>query len=157
MKKFLAFIFVSGLTIGAVCSQQVVSSSGASFTNASGSLSYTIGEPVIATLTTSDAILTQGFHQTRLKVTGIGDAGLPGVEVSAFPNPVREMIRLKVTAPGMNNLKYSLYDMQGKVIREAELKGPETEISFSSLKAATYFLKVHSAGKELRVLKIVKE
>lgn len=148
---------VSGLTLGVVRSQEVVSASGASFKNASGSLSYTIGEPVIATLTTSDAILTQGFHQTKLKVTGIGDAGLPGVEVSAFPNPVSEMIRLKVTATGMNDLKYSLYNLQGKVIREAELKGPETEISFSSLKPATYFLKVHSAGKELKVLKIIKE
>lgn len=47
--------------------QQVISSSGAYYTNSNGSLSVTIGEPVFTTISNSNInlILTQGFQQNQ--------------------------------------------------------------------------------------------
>jgi hypothetical protein len=47
-----------------VQAQKVVATGGNYFENANSSLSWTIGEPVIATLIAADNIITQGFHQS---------------------------------------------------------------------------------------------
>lgn len=48
-----------------VYAQQVTSTSGATYSNAQGSLSVTVGEPVVQTISTINLILTQGFQQSN--------------------------------------------------------------------------------------------
>ena len=50
--------------------QEVVSTQGDSYTNASGSIDFTIGEVVINTVTDGTNDLTQGFHQTNWNFLG---------------------------------------------------------------------------------------
>jgi hypothetical protein len=62
MKKTLLFsltMFLFSMAIHA--QQQVIASAGNYFSNASGSISWTMGEPVIESYTASGSILTQGF------------------------------------------------------------------------------------------------
>jgi len=63
MKKLLLLgaLALSTITYG----QEVVSTQGDSYTNASGSIDFTIGEVVINTGTGGTNDLTQGFHQTN--------------------------------------------------------------------------------------------
>jgi hypothetical protein len=57
---------------GQTLTPEVISSSGGYFDNTNASLSWTLGEPVIETLTETNAILTQGFHQPfGIQITGI--------------------------------------------------------------------------------------
>ena len=66
MKQFIIISSVAFCLLGyvqTVQAQKVIATSGNYFENSSGSISWTIGEPVTATLTTADNILTQGFHQ----------------------------------------------------------------------------------------------
>ena len=61
-------VFCMCLSIGLFSyAQQVISSSGAYYTNSTGSLSVTIGETVVSTLSNSsiNLILTQGFQQSQ--------------------------------------------------------------------------------------------
>ena len=67
---------------------ELVSASGASFQNSSGYISYSIGEVLTSTLTSSSTILTQGFHQTRLR-TGVPVINQSEIGISVFPNPVK--------------------------------------------------------------------
>ena len=48
-----------------VSAQEVVSTQGDSYSNASGSIDFTIGEVIIDTGTDGTNDLTQGFHQTN--------------------------------------------------------------------------------------------
>jgi len=68
-------------------SQEVISSQGDSYSNASGSVDFTIGEVVIDTGSDVNNEITQGFHQTNWNFLGLDDHN-PSVEVSVYPNPL---------------------------------------------------------------------
>jgi hypothetical protein len=73
--------------------QQVVATSGGYFENDAGSLSFTVGEPVIANLQNNEIILTQGFQQpysfflTQLLNIPAGWSG-----ISSFVEPVNKSV-----------------------------------------------------------------
>ena len=62
MIKNLLLLFLL-LTTWSITAQEVVSMQGNSYTNASISIDFTIGEAVIKTVTDGNNTLTQGFHQ----------------------------------------------------------------------------------------------
>lgn len=75
MNKFNLFILLCSLSLGSVSAQslspQVVASSGNYIQAGNYSISYTVGEAVINTLSTSGNTLNQGFHQTMPIATAI--------------------------------------------------------------------------------------
>ena len=141
---------------GNIVAQEVVSSAGDSHINNNGSISYTIGEPVVETFTGENNILTQGFQQTNLVITAIDE--LPGLdfEISAFPNPASEIVKLRIGKESIAGMQYKLYDMNGNLLLQNRLEGAETEIPFSDLSPAEYILIISDQNKELKSFKIVK-
>jgi len=75
MQKFYSLIvglLISGFLSAQTVSPEVISTSGDYFSNASASLSWTLGELATETLTAGNITLTQGFQQTySLQITGI--------------------------------------------------------------------------------------
>ena len=66
MKKHLiAVIGLMALLLRPGLAQEVFSSSGTTFQNAEATLSFTLGEPVTATFSNSEATLTHGFQQNQ--------------------------------------------------------------------------------------------
>ncbi|MFB0961844.1 MAG: hypothetical protein QMB20_11635, partial [Flavobacteriales bacterium] len=59
----LVLLLLSLLTTLGILSQEVVSTQGDSYSNASGSIDFTIGEVITATGTNGASDITQGFHQ----------------------------------------------------------------------------------------------
>ena len=141
---------------GATNAQEVNSTTGNSHSNASGSISYTIGEPVVETFAGESNILTQGFQQSNLIVTAIEE--LPGLDyrISAYPNPATEIVKLWIGKESFTGMQYMLYDMKGNLLMKNSLEGTETEIPFSYLSPAEYILKVSNQNKELKSFKIIK-
>ena len=74
MKFIMSFILLM-VFVGSSQSQEVISTAGEVFETTNGSISWTIGEPVIATLVGTDNSLTQGFHQP-VEIPTIGQWGL---------------------------------------------------------------------------------
>jgi hypothetical protein len=69
LKKYYsiaAFLFITCILNAQTPPQQVISSGGGYYANSNGSVSVTIGEMVIQTLSTGTNILTEGFQQTFL-------------------------------------------------------------------------------------------
>ncbi len=106
MKKLtiLLNIFALLLYSGICTSQQVISAAGGSGSGSNVQLSWTVGEPVIETFTGSSAILTQGFHQSKLLVTALDPMLFPGLTLTVFPNPVSSSLQLEVTGEVMSDL-----------------------------------------------------
>ena len=90
MKKITLVLFSLFATLS-VSAQEVVSTQGDSYSNASGSIDFTIGEVVIDTGTDGTNDLTQGFHQTNWNFVGLDDND-PSYEAIIFPNPTAECI-----------------------------------------------------------------
>jgi len=119
-KAILLTIFT--LTIFYASSQtltpSVVSSAGASQKSGDLELTFTVGEVAITTLQSGDKTLTQGFHQQNVIVTSIYTLEHNGISISAFPNPVENLINIRVTKLYSDTeYQITIFDMQGKQIQ----------------------------------------
>jgi hypothetical protein len=65
------FLFATFVAAFAASAQEVFSSQGEAYSNANGSIDFTIGEVVINTGTDGTNDLTQGFHQTNWNFLGV--------------------------------------------------------------------------------------
>jgi hypothetical protein len=152
--KLLCLIFlVCGVAMQA---QQVIATAGNFSSNTSGSLSWTIGEGIIETYTGTGMILTQGFQQSTRTSTATQNLSSNAMEISAYPNPTSDFVSLKVNIKSPINLKFSLYDVYGKLVLDQKLESNESKISFNNLASGVYLLKLFSYEKEIKAIKIIK-
>ena len=136
--------------------QEVISSQGDSYTDASGSnsIDFTIGEVVIETVGDGDNDLTQGFHQTNWNFVGMDDFD-PSFEVKVYPNPTEHY--LIITSSNYANKIYELYDAHGKIISAGHLLDEITTIDTRALLPASYSIRIKNADHlELKTIKLIK-
>lgn len=156
MKQTRTIIFLPLLCFGLLVTeaQQVISTAGTVFENASGSISFTVGEAVTGTLGSATTVLTQGFQQPfALQSNATGDPS--DLSLSVFPNPADDVIKIRVDQP--SGFRYRLYDMRGVLIGEGWLTATETGIDLSSLEPSVYILQVSKNSGEEKTFKIVKQ
>lgn len=144
------------LVMGQALSPEVISSGGTVFQYASGSLAWTLGEPVTATLGSTNQ-LTQGFHQPLLKLVSVQEQ-TPEILVSVFPNPTTDFVTIQV---GKSTIEYrfSLYAMDGKLLQNKLVAVSEAalpqQVSLTSYAMGTYLL-VLQYGTQTNTYKIIK-
>lgn len=137
-------------------SPEVVASSGNYFENANASIAWTIGEPVIATYTGSQNILTQGFHQTQLEVVSV--ERIPNAHaVLVYPNPVAS--QLTVTTEGGAYTKATIHNSLGQIVWEQnwKLAPPSFAIDMSRFANGYYHLQLYDEGQAAYGFKILKQ
>ena len=135
-------------------SQEVISSQGDSYSNASGSVDFTIGEVVIATGTDGNNDLTQGFHQTNWNFVGLEDHN-PDIELSVYPNPIDNKLNIETNA--FENMNYIMYDAAGRIVMENQLTDVKTQVQSGHLLPASYTLVIQGENKEnIKTFKLVK-
>lgn len=127
-------------------SQQVIASAGTHYTGSNAQLSWTIGEPVITTVSNGSNTITQGFHQTLLNVTSVEEQSIAGVNVTVFPNPTSDVLNINLTN-NLKDLQMDLFDMSGKLLQAREIGSAEgnVQISMTEYARANYLLRVYSA------------
>jgi hypothetical protein len=155
MRAILLFLIVT--YCAGLQAQQVVATTGSTLSNASGSISYTIGEGIAQTLSKGDKTLTQGFHQTTISVSIVSELKDLDFPISAFPNPASDELTLKLTKEYVARLQLLLYDMNGKLLMQKELQSVETKVSVDQLVEGFYIIKVQDGAKELKTFKIIKK
>ncbi|MFT6246706.1 MAG: hypothetical protein ACJA0U_000598 [Salibacteraceae bacterium] len=132
-------VFFSLFTTFSVSAQEVVSTQGDSYSNASGSIDFTIGEVVINTGTDGTNDITQGFHQTNWNFVGVDDFA-PNIEAIVFPNPTSDILNIRTST--FENVTYTLYDAQGKLVMQDILSAEQTPIQVSQLAPGSYSLEL---------------
>ena len=146
-------VFFSLLTTLSVSAQEVVSTQGDSYSNASGSIEFTIGEVVINTGSDGTNDLTQGFHQTNWNFVGVEDHA-PNFEAIIFPNPTEDILNIRTSM--FENVTYTLYDAQGKLVLQDVLSAEQTPIQVSQLAPGSYSLTLNNETQNLKTFKLVK-
>lgn len=151
-KKLLPFGLL--LLSASVNAQSVISTQGNSYTNASNTIDYTIGETVTATTSNGTNDLTQGFHQTSLVITNLEDLDV-NFSAHVFPNPTSEFVN--VTIDKYEGLTVTIYDASGKLVKQTTLDQAQTSIKVSEFAEGTYLLTLtHQKNKKIKTYKLIK-
>jgi hypothetical protein len=153
MKKNTLVLFSLFATLS-VSAQEVVSTQGDSYSNASGSVDFTIGEVVINTGTDGTSDLTQGFHQTNWNFLGVEDFA-PNYEAIIFPNPTEDVLNIRTST--FENVTYTFYDAMGKLVLQDVLSTEQTPIQVSQLAPGAYSLTLNNETQNLKTFKLVKQ
>lgn len=138
MKKNTLVLFSLFATIS-VSAQEVVSTQGDSYSNGSANIDFTIGEVIINTGPDGTNVITQGFHQTNWNLVGLEDFA-PNYEATIFPNPTEDVLNIRTST--FENVTYTLYDAQGKLILQNILSAEQTPIQVSQLAPGAYSLEL---------------
>ena len=138
MKRHTFVLFLL-LAEGSVSAQEVLSTQGDSYSNASASIDFPLGEVIIATGTDGTNDITQGFHQTNWNFLGVEDFA-PNYEAIIFPNPTEDVLNIRTST--FENVTYTLYDAQGKLVMQNILSAEQTPIQVSQLAPGAYSLEL---------------
>jgi len=152
MKRHTLVLFSLFVAIS-VSAQEVVATQGDSYSNASANIDFTIGEVIIDTGTDGTNDLTQGFHQTNWNFLGVEDFA-PDYEASIFPNPTSDVLNIRTSS--FENVTYTLYDAQGKLVMQNILSAEQTPIQVSQLAPGSYSLTLNNETQNLKTFKLIK-
>ena len=108
---------------------------------------------IIATETDGTNDLTQGFHQTNWNFVGLEDFA-PDYEATIFPNPTEDVLNIRTST--FENVTYTLYDAQGKLVMQDKLSAEQTPIQVSQLAPGSYSLTLNNQAQNLKTFKLVK-
>ena len=149
-----SFIFCLLLTSVCVSAQEVVATQGDSYSNSSGSIDFTVGEVVINTGTDGVTDLTQGFHQTNWNFVGLEDHAT-SYEATIYPNPTSEVLNIRTST--FENVTYTLYDAQGKLVLQNVLSAEQTPIQVGQLAPGNYSIILKNETQNLKTFKLIKQ
>lgn len=122
--------------------QEVVSSGGDHHSGTNVSISYTIGEPVIATASAGGTTLTQGFHQPWVDITTmVSETTADGTDIVVYPNPVRHILHIALDGDPEGH-QYILHDAAGKQVTDGRIATSITELDMQRFASGSYFLHV---------------
>ena len=152
MKKRTLFLF-SLLSTIAVSAQEVLSTQGDSYSNAISNIDFTIGEVIINTGSDGTVDLMQGFHQTNWNFVGMEDYS-PGFEASVFPNPTSEVLNIRTSS--FENVRYTLYNAQGKLLIQDILSAEQTPVQVGQLAPGSYSIILNNQTQNLKTFKLIK-
>lgn len=140
--------------------QEVVSNGGEYFSNANGSFSWTLGEPVTETVNSGTNILTQGFQQDFENLLGLQFL-TNNESIGIYPNPFVNDVFLKCETCIQGDINLSLCDTRGRVINNKLtfilLSENALKVDLSGLSVGVYFIKIsidQNIGEQL--FRIVK-
>ena len=139
--------------INSVHSQEVVSTQGETYSSPNAIIDFTVGEVVINTFSDGTNNITQGFHQTNWNFVGL-ENHTPSFEAIIFPNPTSEVLNIRASA--FENVTYTLYDAQGKLIVKDKLTAEQTLIPVSQLATGSYSITLNNHTQNLKTFKLIK-
>lgn len=163
MKQILLIAFVVAGSF--YCQSQtvtpvVLSNQGGFSILTSGSISWSIGEPVSETYSTPTRIHTMGFHQPEIEIiTLIAEQG-EDKNILVFPNPVRDVLNINFSGLNEGTYKVDLIDNIGKIISQNQTEvsnGNYTlQLKINEVAAGNYFLRVQNEkfSKSVKINKV---
>jgi hypothetical protein len=160
MYRFLIRIFLLAplcMVVQLTIAQKGPVATGGDATGFGGSSSYSIGQIDYIDINSPTGSSYQGLQQPYEIYQLVGtDEVIVDFEISAFPNPVQEVVILQIGTTDTENLTYTLTDMHGRLLRKEHLTDSKTMISLADVAQATYVLAVQKDNAQVKSFKIIK-
>ncbi len=156
--KLLLFIaaYTAQIFFTKCIAQDVITSSSGYYETTTISLSWTIGELAVETYANDNIILTQGFNQGNLIITGITEDLLPGFNITVYPNPVKDIINIRTIADNPVRMTAELYNLSGRRLTSELIHNGNSQIDIEKLPESEYILRIHANKQVIKSLKIIK-
>jgi hypothetical protein len=90
------------------------------------------------------------------KIVSATVKGMGAFTVEAYPNPVSDMLTVKVFGAPGNNASVNLTDVTGKLIKTVVIADNQAEINMTGLAQGVYLIK-YSDSKQSRTIKVNKQ
>jgi hypothetical protein len=152
-------LFMCVITFNQLSAQETVPASGGIASGNDGSVCYTVGQLTYTVCANGNGNVAQTIQQPfEITIsTGLEDAKGITLECSVYPNPVNDILVLKINKILSDRLSYQLYDMNGEILRNEIVTKSETSVDLNNLAPSTYLLKIFDNKKELKTFKIIKK
>lgn len=157
MKKFtITLLFL--LSVFILSAQESIPTSGGEASSNDGTVSYTVGQILYSTYSSSEGSVAEGVQQPYeiSIVTGFDHADEFRLKFSAYPNPTKDKLTLHIEKYGDQDLEYQIYDQSGNIQGKENIISSNSIISMKNYSPGTYFLKIVNGHEERIVFKIVK-
>lgn len=151
---FLMMIFYNSAFSQSI-SKQVIGTAGKTQTNSNHKVSYTLGEPVIGSMTAGGKQLGNGYHPSlNLQALSINDINL-NFQIKIYPNPTSEF--LFVTHPDYSKFNMEITDINGKIIYSGIVER-DYPIDVSSYTTGIYLITIENKESNIKnMYKIIKK
>ena len=147
LKVSLLFLIISQ---GAY-TQSIVSNAGEEFSSSSGRLSWTLGEAVIETVSSTSNILTQGFQQDYLNILNVPEH-FNLDDLNIYPNPTRDVLYIS----SKDHLQICILSTDGKELQlPVEVLNGNYMINTSALSSGMYHLNILKENQTIE-FKLIK-
>jgi hypothetical protein len=115
----LALLLSTALSIIA---QETAPSTDGDISGSGGAFSFTVGQVFYTTNTSSTGSVSQGMQQA-FEIQTRSNPSLSTVQLTAvtYPNPSTDYLVLKITDTAIENLQYTLFDLNGKTITSKKI------------------------------------
>ncbi len=151
------FAFAAQACMAQTSASDILTTSGGYGSNALASLSWTIGETLIETGSSTSNFLTQGFEQpSSIVITSIDNTKNPQGNISAYPNPVISSVY--ISSSSNQPLRVDVMDLTGRKLFTKNLSGnDDKEVNMTDYSNGMYLLRVYNtSGQLLQTLKVDK-
>ena len=139
---FAILLLASAPCFGQSTSPQVFSTAGGEGTTGTSKMTWTIGEPVIETISSGGPTLTQGFQQPWADIhTDVPLATESGSGITVYPNPTRHFVHV-VYAEAPVGDRYELRNALGQLLMQDRVQGSTTDLDMTNLASGSYYLRL---------------
>ena len=156
---FLAGILLAGMTYGQSISPEVLGSAGDYYSGATTSVSWTVGEAVVTTVSNTNNSISQGFQQPSYTIVAVAPEVETLYEVKVYPNPTAGMVFFELNREDQVKLQVDLIDMHGRVLTSLSTVQKQDLLQFdlSQVALGSYFIRAYRTdGKTVKNFKIQK-
>lgn len=153
MKKIAILFFL--LHISVVFSQESINASGGNASGLNGNVSYSIGQIAYSSYS-GTGFVNEGI-QFPFEITTLDtDDNSETNEILLFPNPASYEINLKINLLISEELRFVLYDMNGRILEENRITQNQIQIPMEKYSKSIYFLEIREKERGLKTFKIIK-
>jgi len=159
MKKrtlLLLGIFCGSIGFSQTLTPEVIATAGDYFTSTNNNLSWTLGESVIETYSSTNNILTQGFQQSSYTITSVGENMNSVSSVFVYPNPASNFINICTESTEMKIMKVDLLTIAGKSVHSETFQN-KLQLDLSGYSNGLYFIRVFDDNNNsVKTFKLLK-
>lgn len=159
MRTKCSFLVILIFTMVSSYAQEAVLAAGGDGTGSGGSAAFSVGQIISVTSTGTSG---ESIHGVQIPyeiyiVDGLDQ--FKGLELllSTYPNPVADLLILKVESLEWNDMNFQMYNSDGRILFSDMLLGTETTIDMSHLAPGMYYLKVNKEKDAVKTFKIIKK
>ena len=159
MRNTCMLLVILLFTMVSSFAQEAILPAGGDGSGSGGSVAYSVGQILNTSSGGGSDELIHGVQQPYeiSVIIGLEKFKDIGLTLSTYPNPVTDLLILKVESLIWKDLNYQVYNSEGKILFSDNLLNTETNIDMSALAPGMYLLRVCMEKDPVKTFKIIKK